>query len=190
METIRGMNAYAQERLALEKSEHRRVPGVTDGAAPIVFDTINQRSCRKYVARAEIAHGTQTCGVFHLRIARGALGFVAKQPCRRHKTSRLKTVRAELVARACNATQSLVITQIVKLAFVLRVKSCHEFVAQSFFRTTRTLVKITVDDDFMTLRFQTPQPRHKLPAFCEQSLMVKIGHHKERTNAHTVTGQF
>jgi hypothetical protein len=50
MKTIRRMNAYAQERLALEKSEHRRVPSATDGTAPIVFDAINQGSRRKYVA--------------------------------------------------------------------------------------------------------------------------------------------
>ena len=188
MEIIRRMNADPQERLDFQESEHRRVPGATDGTAPIVFNAINQRSCRKYVARTEIAHGTQTCGVFHLRIARGALGFVAKQPRRRHKTSRIETVRAKFVPRACNAAQSFVIIQVVKLALVLRVKSCQEFVAQSFFRTARALVEITVDDDFMTLRCQTSQPRHKLPVFCEQSLMMKIGHHKERTDAHTVTG--
>ena len=158
--------------------------------APIVFNAINQRSRRKYVARAEITHGTQTCGVFHLRIARGALGFVAKQPRRRHKTSRLKTVRAKFVARACDATQSFVITQVVKLALVLRVKSCQKFVAQSFLRTARAFVEITVDDDFMTFRCQTPQPRHKLSVLCEQPLMMIIGHHKERTDAHTVTSQF
>src|SRR5204863_8699357 len=137
---------------------------------------------------ADIADGTQAGGVFHLRIARGMLRFIAEQPRRRHKTSRVKTVRPEFIAGACNATQSFVITEVVKLAFVLRVKSCQEFVAQSFFRTARALVEITVDDDFMTLRCQTSQPRHKLPVFCEQSLMMKIGHHKERTDAHTVTG--
>src|SRR5438445_212053 len=100
MEIIRRMNAYAQERFALQELEHRYVPSATDGAAPIIFNAINQRSCRKYVARAEITHGTQACGVFHLRIAGGALRFIAKQPRRRHKTSRLKTVRTEFIARA------------------------------------------------------------------------------------------
>src|SRR5437867_13176636 len=188
MEIIRGMNADAQERLALQKSEHRCVPTATDSTAPIVFNAINQRSCRKHVARAEITHGAEASGVFHLRIARGALRFIAKQPRRRHKTSRLKTVRAEFIARARDAAQSLVITQIVKLAFVLRVKSGQEFVPESFFRTPRTLVEITVDDDFMTVRFQTPQPRHELRVFREQPLMMIIRDYKDRTHAHTVTG--
>src|SRR5207302_8011674 len=145
MEIIRRMNAYAQERFALQELEHRYVPSATDGAAPIIFNAINQRSCRKYVARAEITHGTQACGVFHLRIAGGALRFIAKQPRRRDKTSRLKTVRTEFIARACNATLSCVIAKVVKLAFVLRVKSCQEFVAQIFFRMARTFVEITVN---------------------------------------------
>src|SRR5215472_9673223 len=129
MQIIRRMNAYAQEGLALQQSEHGRVPSTTNGTAPVFFDAINQRSRRKYVAGAEIAHGTQACGVFQLRIARRAFRFIAKQPRRRHKTSRLKTVGTEFVPRACNATQRFVITEIVKLALVLRVKSCQEFVA-------------------------------------------------------------
>ena len=123
MKIIRRMNAYAQERLALQESEQRCVPGATEGTAPIVFNAIDQRSCRKYVARAEITDGAQACGVFHLRVAGGPLGFIGKQPRRRHETCGLSPCARNYRARM-RATQSFVITEVVKLALVLR-KSCQ-----------------------------------------------------------------
>src|SRR6266480_3334876 len=151
MRIIRRMNAYAQERSALQKSEE--------------------------------------CCVFHLCIARSALGFFAKQPGRRNKASRLEPMRAQLISCRHNATQSFVVAEVVKLALVLGVELCQKFVAQSFFCTARTFVKITVDDNFVTIRFQTSEPRYKLLVFCEQPLAMIIRHDKERTGAHAAIGQ-
>lgn len=50
-------------------------------------------------------------------------------------------------------------------------------------------MKIAVDDSFMTVDFQIAQPRHKLSIFCEQSLMMIIGHNEKRTDAHPAMAQ-
>src|SRR6266446_6485507 len=119
-----------------------------------------------------------------------AFGVLTEQPRRRHKPSRLEAMRTEFVSCRHDATQSFVIGQVIKLALVLGVESCQELVAQSFFRTARKFMEIAVDDDFVTVRFQTSEPRHKLPVSCEEPLMMIIGHHKERTDAHTAMGEF
>ena len=36
---------------------------------------------------------------------------------------------------------------------------------ETFFRAPRTFVKIPVNNDFMTVRFQASEPRHKLRGF-------------------------
>ena len=48
------------------------------------------------------------------------------------------------------------IRQIIKLAFVLRIDSGHEFISQSFFCLRRTFVEVAVNYDFVSLCFQTP----------------------------------
>jgi hypothetical protein len=45
-------------------------------------------------------------------------------------------------------------------------------------------MKIAVDDSLMTVQFQFPQPRYELSIFCEQSLMMIIGHNQKRTDPH------
>ena len=50
-------------------------------------------------------------------------------------------------------------------------------------------MKIAVDDNLMTVQFQIPQPRHELSVFCEQSLMMIIGHNEKRTDAHAAMPQ-
>ena len=98
-------------------------------------------------------------------------------------------MRAQLISCGHNATQSFVIAQVVELALVLGVEPCQEFVAQTFFRTARAFVKITVDDNFVTIHFQTSEPRYKLLVFCEQPLTMIIRHDKKRTDAHAAIGQ-
>ena len=50
-------------------------------------------------------------------------------------------------------------------------------------------MKIAVDDSFMTVHFQIAHPRHELSIFCEQSLMMIIGHNQKRTDAHAAMAQ-
>src|SRR6266478_3917879 len=47
-----------------------------------------------------------------------------------------------------------------------------------------------MDDDFMALRFQVPQPRDELPILCRQTLMMIIGYNEKRADAHTATNEF
>ena len=183
------MNTYAQQRRAVEQPKECSVPKAADAASPAISNAINQCSCRKHASRPKIAHGAQSGRVFHLCIACSALGFSAKQPRRRHKTPRLQAMCAELISCRDDATQSFVIRQVVKLSLVLGVEPCQESIAQTFFRTARTFVEVTVDDDFVTVRIQTPEPRHKLPVSCEETLVVIIRHDKKRTDADTAIGQ-
>ena len=96
----------------------------------------------------------------------------------------------QLISCRHNAMQSFVVGQVVKFSFILRVDSCQELIAQSFFRTPGTLMEIAVDDNFVTVRFQAPEPSDKLPVFCEEALMMIVGNHEKRTDAHTMTGEF
>jgi hypothetical protein len=50
--------------------------------------------------------------------------------------------------------QRLIVIQVVKFTFLLRVKSREELVVKTLLGTARALVKIPVNDDFMTVRFQ------------------------------------
>src|SRR5438094_8951632 len=47
-----------------------------------------------------------------------------------------------------------------------------------------------MDDDFMALRFQVPQPRDELPISCRETLMMVIGYNEKRTDAHTTATEF
>ena len=98
-------------------------------------------------------------------------------------------MRAKLVSRSNDAPQCFVIAKIVKLSLVLSIEIGEEFIAQSFLRGARTFVKIAVDDNFMTVRFQPAEPRHKLLVICEEPLVMIIRHNEQRTHAHTTTGQ-
>src|SRR5262249_12927479 len=109
-------------------------------------------------------------------------------PCRSHKPSRFKTGRTKFFSRLRNARQGFLVVQVVELTFLLRVKSCQKLVVQTFFRTARAFVEIPVNSDFMTVSFQTPKPRHKLPVAREESLMMIIRHDEKGTDAHTATG--
>src|SRR4029453_3152494 len=129
-------------------------------------------------------------GVFHSRIARGALSFLAEQPCWSHKTSRLETIRAKFISRRCNSVQRFIVVQVVKFTFLLRVKSREELVVKTLFCTARALVKIPVNDNFMTVRFQASQPGHKLLVSREQPLMMIIRDDEKRTNTHPAPSQF
>ena len=51
-------------------------------------------------------------------------------------------------------------------------------------------MEIAVDDNFVTVRFQASEPRDKLPVFCEEALMMIVGDHEQRTDAHTTMGEF
>src|SRR5437879_8351090 len=61
---ITRMNAYPQKRFGLQQPKKRRVPTVTDRAAPRVVDAVNQRSCRKHISGTEIADASQARRVF------------------------------------------------------------------------------------------------------------------------------
>lgn len=98
----------------------------------------------------------QPCGVFHPRVARGALSFLAEQPCWSHKTSRLEIIRPKFIAGRCNSMQRFIVVQIVKFTFLLRVKSREELVVETLFGTARALMEIPVNDDFMAVCFQAP----------------------------------
>ena len=51
-------------------------------------------------------------------------------------------------------------------------------------------MKITVDHDFVPVRFQRSEPCHEFAVLGERPLVVIIRHHKNRTNAHAVRAQF
>src|SRR5205814_8463309 len=103
-----------------------------------------------------------------------------EQPRRRYKTSRFQSLCAEFISRCRDPAQRFLIAQVIKLAFVLRVKSGYQFIAQTFVCTTRTFVEITVDHDFMSVCFQPSQPRHEFAALGEKSFMMIIRHYKNR----------
>ena len=99
-------------------------------------------------------------------------------------------MRMQFISCGHDAAQSFVIRQVVKFSLILRVESCQELIAQSFFLTPGTLMKIAVDDNFVTIPLQAPEPCDKLPVFCEEALMMIVGNHEKRTDTHTVTGEF
>src|SRR5262247_117457 len=103
------MNANAQQWLSLQISKQSGIADSANSAAPVPSNAVNNRSGGELIAGPEIAHFVQPCGVFHSRIARGALSFLAEQPCRSHKTSRFKTGRAKFVSRPRNARQGFVV---------------------------------------------------------------------------------
>ena len=172
------MDAYAQKRLGLQKTEQCRVPIATERPTPIIVNTIDERSRRKDGVEAEIAYGPKARCVFQLRIANGSLSFISQQPRRSDETARLKSERTEFISCCRDALQSFLITQVVKLAFVLGIKSGHEFIAQSFLCLVRAFVKIPVNHDFVPVRFQRSKPRDKFAVSGEQPLMVIIRHDK------------
>ena len=118
---IAWMNTYPQQRFGIQQTEQRCVP-TTKRAAPIIVNTVNERSRRKRGFRAEIAHRAQACRVFQFRIANGLLCFVSQQPRWSDKTARFEPERTEFISCRGDAAQSFLITQIVKLAFVLGIK--------------------------------------------------------------------
>jgi hypothetical protein len=52
--------------------------------------------------------------------------------------------------------QRIIVVQVVKFTFLLRIKSGEELVVETLFCTARALMKIPVNDDFMTVRLQAP----------------------------------
>ncbi len=61
--------------------------------------------------------------------------------------------------------QRFIVVQVVKFTFLLRVKSREELVVETLFGTARALMKIPVNDDFMTVRFQAPSARTQTVGF-------------------------
>src|SRR5205814_5535342 len=53
---IAWMNTYPQQRFRIQQTEQRCVPTATKRAAPIIVNTVNERSRQKDGLRAEIAH--------------------------------------------------------------------------------------------------------------------------------------
>ena len=51
-------------------------------------------------------------------------------------------------------------------------------------------MKITVDHNFVSVRFQRSKPCDEFAVFGERALVVIIRHHKNRTNADAVRAQF
>src|SRR5438552_18505452 len=95
MRIIKRMNAYAQERSALQKSEEGCVPCAADAPAPTGPNGVTERSCRKHVSRTEDADRGQACRGLHVGVGRSARGCVSKQPGTRNNASRLQPVRAQ-----------------------------------------------------------------------------------------------
>jgi len=150
------MNANAQQRLAFQISKERGVADSANSTSPVPSNAVNNRSRGELTPRPEIAHLVQPRGVFDPRIARGALSFLAEQPCRSHETSRLEIIRAKFISRGCNSMQGFIVVQVVKFTFLLRVKSREELVVETLLGAARALMKIPVNDDFMTVRLHAP----------------------------------
>src|SRR5947207_6299579 len=175
---IMRMNADSQERFVFQQTKKRCVPTATDRAAPRVVNAVNQGSGRKYISGTEIADGSQARGVFQLGVGNRALCFIPEQPRRRDKPSRLQSLHTEFISRCRDSAQRFLIAQIVKLAFVPRVKSGPQLVAQTFFGMRWTFVKIAVDHNFVSVGFQASKPRHELAVPGEKSLMMVIRDYK------------
>jgi hypothetical protein len=72
------MNAYAQERTALQKPEERGVPSTAGRTSPTGSDAINNRSRGEFFSRTQIVYCVQPRRVFQFGIARSALGWFAE----------------------------------------------------------------------------------------------------------------
>ena len=97
---------------------------------------------------------------------------------------------AKMIARVCDAAKRLIIIEIVKLAFALGIKLRDELVAKVFANAAGPLVKISVNDDLVSLGFKVAQPRNQLWIFRELTSVMIIRDQQERTGADTASGQF
>ena len=116
--------------LVFQCATQRGVPGQARRPSPAISDAVDQRARRKDFAGTQIDDISQASGVFHFGIARRAFSFVAQQPGRRNKTARFQSRCAKFVARGGDSAERFVVIEIVKLAFVLGVKSGQQFIAK------------------------------------------------------------
>src|SRR6266568_7946549 len=158
MGKVRRMNTETHQRFAFERLAERSVPSQARHPSPTISYTVDQRSCRKRFAGPQIAHRPEPCGVFHFCIAGCSLCFAAEQPRRRDETAWLQPAGEEFIARGFNSSESLVVSEIVKLAFALGVKLRDEFLEKSFMRLRPPFMKISVDHDLVPGCFQAAQP--------------------------------
>src|SRR5207302_10518693 len=98
------------------------------------------------------------------------------------KSDRRKARGLEFISGSRNSRERFVVIEIEKFAFVLSVKSGHEFLSDPFTRAPGAFMKITVTHDFIAARLEIAQPGNKILVLGCAPFPVIIRYNQKRSS--------
>ncbi len=155
------MNAHAGELCSGEMTRQRRIPRQARGATPAAAHTVSEGAGGKIISGTQVTYPGQSRRVFHFRFGSRSLRRRAKQPRRRDETARRQSRGDKFISRPSDSAKCFVVVEIIKFAFVIGIKPGQEFLARILAVSTRSLMKIAMDHNLVSLRFQILKPADK-----------------------------
>jgi hypothetical protein len=81
------------------------------------------------------------------------------------------------------------VIEIVKFTLIAGVESGKEFLREVFPIAPGSLMKITMDHDLVSLRFQIPKPPHETVIFRGRAVVMVIRNYQQGANRNSVAGK-